>query len=285
MIAPKKLEDLLQPLDKESFATLKDYFLKSFSIPKIEGEPLELTIERAQEQFSIDDIIGILGDVPKGFSDLLHVMDELIDPCSDIILFWISEYIVKNLNEPFFKQHKFALDKGSEVALEALVYQLVTHANNNNSVINNDLGAGISTLLKRLNGNVLKLITQAILSIHLGLEGAAKMQVQHSLEILVKKIKPYELQHSVIKASTIKSRAVESAKIGADKRWEANRKLKQEAHRLLEEMKSSGKFQNNSQASKLLTDKICQFAQSINSPFTDAFSAQRRIYDWFRAFK
>jgi hypothetical protein len=52
---------------------------------------------------------------------------------------------------------------------------------------------------------------------------------------------------------------------------------------MLSGMKKSGKFQNNSQASKELTESLCVFAKQIGCPFTDFFSAQRRIYDWFRA--
>jgi hypothetical protein len=50
-------------------------------------------------------------------------------------------------------------------------------------------------------------------------------------------------------------------------------------------MKMSGKFKNNSQASKNLTESLCDHAKQLGCPFADPYSAQRRIYDWFRTVK
>jgi hypothetical protein len=123
---------------------------------------------------------------------------------------------------------------------------------------------------------------QSILSIHLKQFGSAKMQIQHALEMLLNKLTPYNIQHAVVEKSSVKKNAKLAGKKGSAKRWDLDRKLKDKALVMLSDMKKSGKFQNNSQASKNLAECLCDYARRLGRPFPDTFSAQRRIYDWFR---
>ena len=94
-------------------------------------------------------------------------------------------------------------------------------------------------------------------------------------KILLNKLTSYNLTHAVVEKSAAKKNAKLAGKKGANERWKSERKIKEEALLRRNEMKMSGKFKNNSQASKVLTEELCDYAKQVGRPFPDTFTAQR----------
>lgn len=280
----EKLEEFLKTKDEEYLLSLKKHFFERLQISSNDkGELTGIKPSEIDELLTIDYIIECLVEIPNGLADFLYLVEEFIEPISDILLHFITIYFVNKLDKSTFEELKEELDAGSNEALIVLFNSAFAKLKKIDASLDYESIQMFQNILVNLNGKILKLLMQAFLSIHLGLHGSAKMQIQHALKLLLKKLTPYDFQHSIVGKSAIKKKAKDSAKKGSVKRWELERKIKEEALKMLEEMKEAGKFKNYSQASKQLTDKICQFAQKEGSPFTDSFSAQRRIYDWFRS--
>jgi hypothetical protein len=199
-----------------------------------------------------------------------------------MILYFLSECFVKQFESSFFEELKYELDIGSDEALLALADIIFARLKKEGMPHSNEDLPLFNNVLINMNGDILKLLMQSILSIHLKQFGSAKMQIQHTLKLLMNKITPNNIQHAVIEKSTVKKKAKLAGKKGSAKRWDLDRKLKDKALVMLSDMKKSGKFQNNSQASKNLSECLCDYAIRLGRPFPDTFSAQRRIYDWFR---
>lgn len=286
MVVTEKLEELIKTKDENHLVSLKEYFFKCVHVTSNEdGEFVVqgLDSEQMQELLTKDYIIECLVAIPGGFTEFLHLIDEFIDPISETLLYILSNYFVDQLDSAVFKELKDELDIGSDTALLALANNVLKKMGKKDISSPKQGYQILNNLLVNMNGNIIKLLMQATLSIHLKLCGSAKMQIQHALKMLLKKLTPYNLQHAVVEKSAIKSKAQQSSRGGTDERWKLNRRLKEEALKRLCEMKASGKFKNNSQASKNLTESLCDYAKQVGCPFSDAFSAQRRIYDWFRA--
>lgn len=283
----EKLKVFLESKDEDYLNSLKAYFLKRLFIEDFQDaednslEFFEYFSDKLEEKFSMDYIISIFVDVPGGFSDFLYLVDEFIEPVADLIYNLMAGLVVKSLGTQFFEENKHELDKGSDKALVALADNLVAQFNKN-PLLECKQRDELTKLLVKLNGDILELLIKAMLSIHLGLNGTAKMQIQHALTLLVKKLTTYNIQHSVVELSAIKNKAKMSGKKGQENRWALKRKVKKEAFRLRDEMIKTGKYKNDSQASKSLTKTLCLFAEGIGDPFTESFAAQMRIYKWFR---
>jgi hypothetical protein len=279
----EKLEELLKTKDEEYLLSLKKHFFERLQIITNEkGELTGIKPSEINELLTIEFVIDCFAEVPGGFSDFLYLVDEFIDPISDIILYFLSENFVDQFEDSFLEELKYELDIGSDKALVAMANSLLNRIDKDDlTSISKELQLARNLLVK-LNGSLLKVLMQLTLSIHLKLFGSAKMQVQHALKILLSKLSPYNIQHAVVEKSTVKKNAKLAGKKGSAKRWDLDRKLKDKALVMLSGMKKSGKFQNNSQASKNLAECLCDDARQLGRPFPDTFSAQRRIYDWFR---
>jgi hypothetical protein len=284
MGATDNFNEFLKSKDDEYLLSLKKHFIERLQIKTNEkGELTGIKPGEMNELLTIEFVIDCFAEVPGGFSDFLYLVDEFIDPISEMMLYFLSEHFVKQFESSFFEELKYELDIGSDEALLALTNSIfaklrkdgLSHSNEDLQMLNN--------VLININGNVLKLLMQSILSINLKLFGSAKMQIQHALKIVLNKLTSYNLQHAVVEKSTVKKNAKLAGKKGSAKRWNLERKLKDKALVMLNDMKKSGKFRNNSHASKDITESLCHYAKEIGCPFTDPFSAQRRIYDWLRA--
>ena len=88
----------------------------------------------------------------------------------------------------------------------------------------------------------------------------------------------HEVFNEAKKLEAVSKKASEAGKKGRAKRYEALDQIKAFAFN----KKESRCFPNPHQAAIQLCDDICDFAESIGSPFTDRFTAKDRIYDWFR---
>jgi hypothetical protein len=284
MDAVGKLEELLKMKDEEYISKLKNHFIERFQIATNDnGKWTSIETSEMSELQTTEFITDCFAEVPGGFADFLYLLDEFIEPISDIILYFLSENFVSQIDSAFFEKLKYELDIGSDEALLTLVKCVFDKAEKNGFSPTTEQLQATQNFIVKFNGNILKLLMQAILSIHLEMFGSAKMQIQHLLKIILKKLTTYSLQHAVVEKSAVKKNARLAAKKGSAERWKLERKVKKEALIKLNEKKNSEKFKNNSQASKELTESLCIYAKKIGCPFTDFFSAQRRIYDWFRA--
>jgi hypothetical protein len=279
----EKLEEFLKTKDEKYLLTLKNHFIERLQITTSEkGEWTGIWLGEKSELLTIDFITDCLAEVPGGFSEFLYLVDEFIEPISEIILHFLSENFVKHFDDSFFEELKYELDIGSDEALLAMANSLLNKIDRNDlTSISKELQMARKFLVN-VNGILFKVLMQATLSIHLKLFGSAQMQIQHALKIILKKLTTYNIQHAVVEKSAVKKNAKLAGKKGSAKRWDLDRKLKDKALEMLSDMKKSGKFQNNSQASKNLSECLCDYAKQLGRPFPDTFSAQRRIYDWFR---
>jgi hypothetical protein len=279
----EKLEEFLKTKDEKYLLTLKNHFIERLQITTSEkGEWTGIWLGEKSELLTIDFITDCLAEVPGGFSEFLYLVDEFIEPISEIILHFLSENFVKHFDDSFFEELKYELDIGSDEALLAMANSLLNKIDRNDlTSISKELQMARNFLVN-VNGILFKVLMQATLSIHLKLFGSAQMQIQHALKIILKKLTTYNIQHAVVEKSAVKKNAKLAGKKGSAKRWDLDRKLKDKALVMLSDMKKSGKFQNNSQASKNLAECLCDYAKQLGRPFPDTFSAQRRIYDWFR---
>jgi hypothetical protein len=241
-----------------------------------------LDSKQMQELLTEEYFIECLVAIPSGFTEFLHFIDEFINPISEEILHLLDNYFVNQLDSDFLKELESELDVGSDKALLALANEVLKTLGKDDISSPKREYQILRNLLVNLNGSFLKLLMQTSLSIHLKLFGSAKMQIQHALRILLNKLTPYNIQHAVVEKSSVKKKARLAGKKGSTERWKLDRKLKDKAFVMLSDMKKSGKFQNNSQASKNLSECLCDYARQLGRPFPDTFSAQRRIYDWFR---
>jgi hypothetical protein len=279
----EKLEVFLKTKDEKYLLTLKNYFIERLQIKSNEkGGWTGIWSGERKKLLTIDFITDCLAEVPGGFLDFLYLVDEFIDPISEIILHFLSESFVKQFEDSFFEELKYELDIGSDEALLAMANSLLDRIDKDDlTSISKELQLARS-LLVNVNGSLLKVLMQATLSIHLKLLGTAEMQIQHALKILLKKLTTYNIQHAVVEKSSVKKNAKLAGKKGSEKRWALKSKVRDEAFRLRDEMKMNGKFKNNMQASKSLTDTLCEFAKEIGEPYTDQYTAQNGIYKWFR---
>jgi hypothetical protein len=281
----EKLEEFLNTKDEKYITSLKEYFFKCVHVTSNEeGEFVVqgLDSKQIQELLTEEYFIECLVAIPSGFTEFLHLIDEFIDPISEAILHLLDNYFVNQLDSDFLKELESELDIGSDKALLALVNEVLKKLGEDDISSPKREYEVLRNMLVNLNGSFLKLLMQTSLSIHLKLFGSAKMQIQHALRILLNKLTPYNIQHAVVEKSSVKKNAKLAGKKGSKKRWELKSKVREEAFRLRDEMKVNGKFRNNMQASKSLTSNICQFAEEIGAPFTEPFTAQVRIYKWFR---
>jgi hypothetical protein len=285
MGATENFDEFFKTIDEKYFLSIKKHFTERLDFKTNEkGELSSLKSEKLNDLFTIEFITDFFAEIPDGFTEFLNLVDQFIEPISEIMLDFLSEYFVKQFESSFFEELKYELDIGSDEALLALTNSIfakfkkegMPHSNEGLQLFNNVL------ININRNGNVLKLLMQSILSIHLKQFGSAKMQIQHALEMLLNKLTPYNIQHAVVEKSSVKKNAKLAGKKGSKKRWALKKKIKEEAFRLRDEMKVNGKFRNNMQASKSLTSTICQFAEEIGAPFTEPFTAQMGIYKWFR---
>jgi hypothetical protein len=286
MGATESFSEFLKSKDEEYLLSLKKHFIERLKIETNEkGELTGIKPGEMNELLTIEFVIECFVEVPGGFSDFLYLVDEFIDPISEIVLHFLSEHFVKQFDRSFFEELKYELDVGSDEALLALANSILKKVGKDDLSLTNKELQMAKSFLMHLNGNILKLLMQSTLSIHLKLFGSAKMQIQHALKILLNKLTSYNLQHAVVEKSAVKKNAKLAGKKGSAERWKLERKVKEEAFKKLSEMKMSGKFKNNSQASKNLTESLCDHAKQLGCPFADPYSAQRRIYDWFRTVK
>jgi hypothetical protein len=283
MGAIEKFDEFLKTLDEKYFLSIKEHFTERLDVKTNEkGELTSLNSGELNDLFTIEFITEFFAEIPDGFTEFLNLVDQFIEPISEMMLYFLSEYFVKQFDSSFLEELKYELDIGSDEALLALANNVfaklgkegLSHSKEDLQILNN--------VLININGNILKLLMQSILSIHLKQFGSAKMQIQHALKMLLNKLTPYNIQHAVVEKSTVKRKAKLAGKKGSDERWKLERKLKDKALVMLSDMKKSGKFQNSSQASKKLTESLCDYAKKLGCPFADPFSAQRRIYEWFR---
>jgi hypothetical protein len=283
MGAIEKFDEFLKTIDEKYFLSIKEHFTERLDVKTNEkGELTSLNSGELNDLFTIEFITDFFAEIPDGFTEFLNLVDQFIEPISEMMLYFLSEYFVKLFESSFLEELKYELDIGSDEALLALANSVfaklgkegLSHSKEDLQILNN--------VLININGNILKLLMQSILSIHLKQFGSAKMQIQHALKMLLNKLTPYNIQHAVVEKSSVKKNAKLAGKKGSAKRWDLDRKLMDKALVMLSDMKKSGKFQNNSQASKKLTESLCDFAKKLGCPFPDTFSAQRRIYEWFR---
>jgi hypothetical protein len=285
MDVTEKLKEFIKSKDEKYITSLKEYFFKCVHVTSNEeGKFVLQGVDSKQilELLTKDYIIECLVAIPGGFTKFLHLIDEFIDPISETLLYFLNNYFVSQLDSDFLKDLESELDTGSDKALLALANEVLKILGKENISSPKREYEVLRNMLINLNGNLIKLIIQATLSIHLKLFGSAKMQIQHALKLLIKKVNSYKFQHSVVEISAIKNKAKMSGKKGSKKRWELKGKVREEAFRLIDEMKVNGKFRNNMQASKSLTSTLCQFAEEIGAPFTETYTAQMGIYKWFR---
>jgi hypothetical protein len=285
MDVTEKLEEFLKSKDEKYITSLKEYFFKCVHVTSNEeGEFVVqgLDSKQMQELLTEEYFIECLVAIPSGFTKFLHLIDEFIDPISEAILHLLDNYFVNQLDSDFLKELESELDVGSDKALLALANEVLKTLGKDDISSPKREYEILRNLLVNLNGNIIKLIMQATLSIHLKLFGSAKMQIQHALKLLINKVTSYKLQHSVIEITAIKNKAKMSGEKGSKKRWALKSKVREEAFRLRDEMKKNGKYINDLQASKSLTNALCLFAIDIGDPFTEPFTAQVRIYKWFR---
>jgi len=285
MDVTEKLEEFLKSKDEKYITSLKEYFFKCVHVTSSEeGKFVVQGIDSKQipELLTKDYIIECLVAIPGGFTKFLHLIDEFIDPISETLLYLLNNYFVSQLDSDFLKELESELDTGSDKALLALANEVLKTLGKEDISSPKREYEVLRNMLINLNGKIFKLLMQASLSIHLKLSGSAKMQIQHALRISLNKLTPYNIQHDVVEKHAIKKKAKESGQKGTTERWKLERKLKDKALVMLSDMKTSGKFQNNSQASKTLADCLCDYAKQVGRPFPDVYSAQRRIYDWFR---
>jgi hypothetical protein len=285
----EKLEEFLKTKDEEYLLKLKNHFIERFQITTNDndndndnGKWSIIETKVMSEVQTKEFLTDCFAEVPGGFADFLYLLDEFIEPISEIVFHFLSENFVSQFDSAFFEKFKYELDLGSDEGLLVLVKSAFKKAEKHGFSSTTEQLQATQNFIVNFNGNILKLLMQAVLSIHLELFGSAKMQIQHLLKIILKKLTTYSLQHAVVEKSAVKKNARLAAKKGSAERWKLERKVKIEAFIMLKEMKESGKFKNNSQASKELTESLCKYSKQIGSPFTDFFSAQRRIYDWFR---
>jgi hypothetical protein len=286
MDVTEKLEEFLKSKDEKYITSLKEYIIKCVHVTSNEeGEFVVQGVDskQIQELLTKDYIIECLVAIPGGFTEFLHLIDEFIEPISETLLYLLNNYFVSQLDGDFLKELESELDTGSDKALLALANEVLKKLGKDDISSPKREYQILRNLLINLNGGLLKLLMQALLSIHLKLLGSGKMQIQHALRMSLNKLTPYDIQHAVVEKSTVKKNARLAAKKGSSERWKLERKVKKEAFIKLNEMRKSSKFKNNSQASKELTESLCIYAKKTGCPFTDFFSAQRRIYDWFRA--
>jgi hypothetical protein len=287
MGATENFDEFFKSKDENYLLSLKEHFFERFQVTTNEEGDFtgsKLNSEQFVELFTIDFLTDVFAEIPGGFSKFLYLVDEFIDPISELVLYFLSECFVKQFDSSVFEELKSELDIGSDEALLALANSIFAKLRKEGLTYSNEALQIFNNVLININGNgnVFKLLMQSILSIHLKQFGSAKMQIQHALKMLLNKLTPYNIQHAVVEKSSVKKNAKLAGKKGSAKRWDLDRKLKDKALVMLSDMKKSGKFQNNSQASKNLAECLCDYARRLGRPFPDTFSAQRRIYDWFR---
>lgn len=288
MDATEKFDEFLKSKDENYLLSLKAYFCERFQLPINEKGELtgkKLDTKQIEELFTSDFITASFAEIPGGLTDFLTLVDEFIDPISELILYFLSENIVNQLDSSIFTELESELDIGSDKALLTLVDSVLNKISNGELSWSNQVQQTSDKFLVAINGNVLKLLMQATLSIHLKLSGSAKMQIQHALKIIMNKLTPYNIQHAAVGQLAVKNKAKLAGKKGSEKRWVLKNKVKEEAFKLRDEMIKTGKFRSDFQASKSLASALCLFAKDIGDPFTESFSAQARIYKWFRAEK
>jgi hypothetical protein len=281
----EKLKEFLSSKDEKYVSSLKEHFFARMQVDKNEAGDFDFSSydkSRMDVVFTKDYIIESFVEIPGGFAEFLYLIDEFLEPISEIILHFLSSYCVNQLEGSIINELKNELDSGSDKALHALANEVLKKMGKEDLSSSKREYQILKNILINLNGNIFKVLMQAVLAIHLGLDGTAKMQIQHALKLLINKLTPYKMQHSVVEVSTVKFKAQQAGKKGSTERWKLERKVKEEAFKKLREMKDNGKFQNNSQASKKLINSLYDFAKQIECPFADHYSAQRRIYDWFR---
>jgi hypothetical protein len=283
MGATDKFNEFLKSKDEQYLTSLKEYFFECFQVTTDEKGDYTvntLNAEQIERLFTVDYITNCFVRIPGGYTDFLDLVDESIDPISEILLNFMKVYFVDKLDSSIFNMLKDEIDIGSDEALIALVSNALKKFGQEDLSSTKQEYQILKKILINFNGNIFKLLMQASLSIHLRLFGSAKMQIQHAFKTLLYKLTPYN--HSVVELSTVKKKAKQAGEKGSKKRWALKRKIKEESFRLRDEMKVNGKFRNNMQASKSLTSNICQFAEEIGAPFTEPFTAQMGIYKWFR---
>lgn len=281
----KKFDEFLKSQDEKYILSLKEYFFDRFQF--INSQQLvstegKLNSEKFTALLTIDFVTDLLAEVPGGFSKFLHLVDKSIEPISEFVLHIIAEYFVKHIDSSVFEDYRNELDSGSDKALLAMVNNTLMKLGKEDLTSSKKEFQMCKNILINLNGKLFKLLMQSTLSIHLKLFESAKMQIQHSLKVILHNFTTYNIQHAVVEKSAVKDKAKLAGKKGTDQRWKFERQIKNEAFKRLSEMKMSGKFKNNSQASKKLAECLCDYAKQLGKPFPDTFSAQRRIYDWFR---
>jgi hypothetical protein len=281
----EKLDEFIKSKDEKYITSLKEYFFRCVHVTSNENGDFVvqgLDTKQMQELLTEDYIIECFVNIPDGFTKFLQLIDESIDPISEALLYFFSTYFVHQLDNDVLIELETELDIGSDKALLSLANEVLKRLGKDDISSTKQEYKLLRNLLINLNGNIFKLLMQASLSIHLKLFGSAKMQIQHALKLLIKKVTSYKLQHSVVEISAIKNKAKMSGEKGSKKRWALKSKVREEAFRLRDEMKGNGKYRNDWQASKSLTNALCLFAKDIGDPFTEPFTAQVRIYKWFR---
>lgn len=113
----EKLEAFLQTKNENYLESLKTHFFERLYIDK--GNKLDSA--QLEDKFTADYITSMFVEVPGGVTDFFILVDDFIEPVSDIVFDVLAEYFAMDLEDSFIEQHKSGLDQGTDKALIALI--------------------------------------------------------------------------------------------------------------------------------------------------------------------
>lgn len=261
---------------------------------QIKIEELFPDLECKNKQKTIDLFGSVLDDVFEGFYDspyIQHVTSKPENACQTAYLAKIPDGVdnfeawLKAYLDKMSCQFTVELEKALPPNIGLIYFAQLLDSHDFDAYFekvnmpNKMKSAFKSGLLEMFNDKALKYFIQAMSCSCIGLTNAA-----NSLNYLWVQYALFEDEdiHKVIndakKLEAVTKKASDAGKKGRSKRYEKHDKIKAFAL----QKKESGNFPNPRQAAIKLCDEICDFAESIDKPFTDRFTAKDRIYDWFR---